>query len=83
MTPVFLDYSLAYVQAFEIFGIDILTAPRNQITEVLKFDQLKLNLIEKYGKPAEPSVKDRNSDYEEELLWKKNRVGTRMQTMSF
>lgn len=137
MTPVFLGFSFADVQAFEMFGIDVFTAPRNQITEaildrgaqklpatnqltdrydanpifpgarmlvgftadeklknivcrfdsgnlfteVLKFDHLKLYLIEKYGKPAEPSVKDRNNDYEEALLWTKDRV--RIQLVSF
>jgi len=46
----------------------------NLFTEVLKFDQLKLSLIEKYGKPTIPSANDRNPDFEEELLWKKDGV---------
>ena len=28
------------------------------LTEVLKFDQFKLSLIEKYGKPTVPSAKN-------------------------
>jgi len=35
MIPVFLGSSLADVQAFDMFGIDILSAPRNQITEAI------------------------------------------------
>ena len=32
MIPIFLGSSLVDVQAFDMFGIDILSAPRNQIT---------------------------------------------------
>ena len=53
----------------------------NLFTDVLKFDQIKLNLIEKYGEPTVPPAKDRNNDFEEEFLWRKDEVG--IQLVSF
>jgi len=50
----------------------------NLFTEVLKFDQLKLSRIEEYEKPNVSSAKDRNSEFEEELLWTKDGVGIRL-----
>jgi len=137
MIHIFLGTALAEAQAFEMFGIDILTATRSQITnailqrgaqklpstdhltdrydanpiapgarmlvgfttheklesiiyrfdsgnlytDVLKYDRLKLSLIEKYGKPTvSPSV-ERNSDFEEELLW--TNEGIQIQLVNF
>ena len=46
----------------------------NWFTEVLEFNGLEKDLIEKYGKPAVPAANERNSDFDAELYWAKDGV---------
>lgn len=134
MIPILVVASALNAQAFDMFGIDILAANRNQIaeailqngarqlpsgnpltdryeslhlfpgarvfvgftvdeafenivcqfdsgsifTEVLKFDELKQLMIATYGEPVITPDEHRDSNFEEELRWRKDGISIQL-----
>ena len=58
----------------EELGSIVLQFDYSWFYEILTFDEIKQNLMEKYGEPSVTAAENRKNDFEEELNWTKSGV---------